>query len=87
MQINIRGDDNALPFINEVWAAFCIEGGKEHLCIMRCAHDCTPLMVVREAEVEWLHARAQDLYDQTGMRIRLVKFSTREVVAEYPPPN
>lgn len=69
--------------IDQIWAFVSVdEKGDEGLCAFQSSMGWTPLIAADEARLESLRPVAQRIADASGKPIRLLKFSTREIVEE-----
>jgi hypothetical protein len=73
---------NYLPRIEHIWAFLSVDEGGEGVVSMTTKFGHMPMVAADEMRVKQLRPIAQAVAAQTGVRIRLVKFTVREEVEE-----
>jgi hypothetical protein len=85
--VELHTPPNTLQRIDAIWAFVSVdEHGNEGLCAAPYeGFGMLPLIAADAARLQSLMPVARHLARQSGMRIRLIKLSTREELATYEP--
>lgn len=80
---------NTMPRIEEVWAFVSVDpdDGNEGVCAFRTGDAWMPLIAADTKRLEQLRQIAKDLSKFTKNKIKLVKFTKREELEEFPNEN
>jgi hypothetical protein len=76
---------NTMPQIESIWAFVSIDpvDGNEGVCAAPLSGVLLPMIAADEARLEMLIPMAELIVKHTGIKVKLVKFTTREEVHEY----
>jgi hypothetical protein len=74
-----------MPLIRHIWAFVSVDpvDGNEGVCAAPLSGVTLPMIAADEDRLEILIPMAEYIVKQTGIKIKLVKFTTREEVHEY----
>lgn len=76
---------NTMPKIESIWAYVSVDAddGNEGVCAVTFGNGITiPLIAADPARLDSIRPLAMDLAAKTGMKIRLVRFTSREEIEE-----
>jgi hypothetical protein len=76
---------NTMPRIESIWAFVSVDpiDGNEGVCAAPLTGVMLPMIAADKDRLEILIPMAEYIVAQTGIKIKLVKFTTREEVHEY----
>jgi hypothetical protein len=76
---------NTMPQIDEIYAFVSVDAsdGNEGVCAVNLGGVLMPLIAADPARLEALRPHAKQIAQMLGQKIRLVKFTTRQVIEEF----